>query len=218
MNMEPSDSGAQYTAQSTSEAGQNQPTTNQFQAYYPTETAQPSISKQIGGLSGHPMTKQITEFMKQRNVIYATIISVLLISAVVLMFMIPQSTEPIEGTWIKADGQRFVFDDDNGFSNQIYPGSTYDLSGDDLIMTSTVQIIDNNQLVTKLIVQTVEVSFSDDGKAMWWIWQSVAVDNEFQQLDANACSLLIKTSVAKNTFEFGVNAPDYQSDKPSMCQ
>ena len=111
-----------------------------------------------------------------------------------------------------------MFDDDNGFSNQIYPGSTYDLSGDDLIMTSTVQIIDNNQLVTKLIVQTVEVSFSDDGKAMWWIWQSVAVDNEFQQLDANACSLLIKTSVAKNTFEFGVNAPDYQSDKPSMCQ
>ena len=142
----------------------------------------------------------------------------LLIGGVVLVFMIPQSTEPIEGTWIKSDGQAFTLDDDNGFNNQIYPGSTYTLEGSSLVMTSTVQIINDGQLVTKLIIQSVDVTFTDDENAMWWVWASVTVDDEQQELDETPCSLLIRTSVAKNTYEFGVNSPTYQVEKPLLCQ
>ena len=130
--------------------------------------------------------------------------------------MIPQDGEPIEGNWIKSDGQSLEFEAGGDFSNQIYPGSTWSLDGKILTMTSTVQIIDDNQLITKLIVQTVDVSFSDDENAMWWVWDSVTIDNVPQELDENSCSLLLKTSLAKNTYEFGINAPNYESDKPAI--
>ena len=196
----------------------NAQSATQFQAYYPSTSQQPKISNQLTNIRNHPLTKQTTEFFKQRNVLYATAVIMLLIGGVVLMFMIPQSTEPIEGTWIKSDGQGFEFDGDNGFDNQIYPGSSYTFDGSSLVMTSTVQVIDNGQLVTKLIIQSVDVTFTDDENAMWWVWASVTVDNEQQELDESPCSLLIRTSIAKNTYEFGVNAPDYQSEKPLLCQ
>ena len=190
----------------------------QFQAYYPSTSQQPKLSNQLANIRNHPLTKQTTEFFKQRNVLYATAVILLLLGGVALMFMIPQSTEPIEGTWIKSDGQAFEFDGDNGFNNQIYPGSSYTFDGSSLVMTSTVQVIDNGQLVSKLIIQSVDVTFTGDENAMWWVWASVTVDNEQQELDESPCSLLIRTSTAKNTYEFGLNAPDYQSEKPLLCQ
>ena len=218
VGMEADGQGPNSDTDLSPEVTQPRASTNPFQAYYPTQTPTPTFSNKLGGITEHPLSKQVVDFVKQKNVIYAIAIGAMIISAVVIIFMIPQSTEPIEGTWIKGDGQEFTFGDDNSFSNQIYPGSTYTLEGDYLVMTSLVQIIDENQLITKSIVQTVEVSFSDDENAMWWVWKSVTIDNELQQLDVNSCSLLISTSVAKNTFEFGVNAPDYQSDKPIICQ
>ena len=190
----------------------------QFQAYYPSTSQPPKISNQLTNIRNHPFTRQATEFMKQKNVLYASIVIMLLIGGVVLVFMIPQSTEPIEGTWIKSDGQAFTFDDDNGFNNQIYPGSTYTLEGGSLVMTSTVQIINDGQLVTKLIIQSVDVTFTADENAMWWVWASVTVDDEQQELDETPSSLLIRTTVAKNTYEFGVNSPTYQAEKPLLCQ
>lgn len=190
----------------------------QFQAYYPSSSQQPKLSSQLTNIRNHPLTKQTTEFFMQRNVLYATVVIMLLLGGVVLMFMIPQSTEPIEGTWIKSDGQAFEFDGDNGFNNQIYPGSSYTFDGGSLVMTSTVQVIDNGQLDSKLIIQSVDVTITGDENAMWWVWSSVTVDNEQQELDESSCSLLIRTSIAKNTYEFGLHAPDYQSEKPLLCQ
>lgn len=190
----------------------------QFQAYYPSSSQQPKLSSQLTNIRNHPLTKQTTEFFMQRNVLYATVVVMLLLGGVVLMFMIPQSTEPIEGTWIKSDGQAFEFDGDNGFNNQIYPGSSYTFDGGSLVMTSTVQVIDNGQLDSKLIIQSVDVTITGDENAMWWVWSSVTVDNEQQELDESSCSLLIRTSIAKNTYEFGLHAPDYQSEKPLLCQ
>ena len=85
-------------------------------------------------------------------------------------------------------------------------------------MTSTVQIINDGQLVTKLIIQSVDVTFTADENAMWWVWASVTVDDEQQELDETPCSLLIRSTVAKNTYEFGVNSPTYQAEKPLLCQ
>ena len=191
---------------------------NQFQAYIPTEKPQTKFSDRFEDIKNHKITKQVSDFVKQRNIIYATVIGGLLISVVLLLLMIPQDGEPIEGNWIKSDGQSLEFESGGDFSNQIYPGSTWSLDGSILTMTSTVQIIDDNQLITKLIVQTVEVSFSEDENAMWWVWDSVTIDNIPQELDDNSCSLLLKKSLAENTYQFGINAPSYDSDKPVICQ
>ena len=191
---------------------------NQFQAYYPTQTPTPTFSDKLGEITGHPLPKQVIDFVKQKNIMYAIAVAALLVSAVVIIFMIPQSTEPIEGTWLKSDGQELEFESNGDFSNEIYPGSTWSIDGDILTMFSTVQVIENQQSYTRIIVQTVEISFTDDEQAMWWIWNSVTIDDEEQELADNSCSLLLKTSTAKNSFEYGINAPNYESEKPSLCQ
>tara|TARA_B100000965_G_scaffold22526_1_gene16955 strand:- start:982 stop:1638 length:657 start_codon:yes stop_codon:yes gene_type:complete len=218
MNMQPRDEELLSGSSVLTEGMPNSVPQNQFQAYYPTEKPQPKFSDRFEDIKNHKITKQISDFVKQRNIIYAAIIGGLLISVVLLMLMIPQDGEPIEGNWIKSDGQSMEFEAGGDFSNQIYPGSTWSLDGKILTMTSTVQIIDDNQLITKLIIQTVEVSFSDDENAMWWVWNSVTIDNIPQELDDNSCSLLLKKSLAQNTYEFGINAPNYESDKPVNCQ
>ena len=218
MVMESGDKGPNFDSQNPSHAAENQGQVNQFQAYYPTRTSQPTFSEKLTGISEHPLSKQVTDFVKQKNVIYAIAIGVLLISAVVLIFMIPQDTEPIEGRWIKSDGQLLTFDSSGEFSNQIYPGSTWSLDGEILSMSSTVQIIDGQTLVTKIIVQTVKVEFSDDELAMWWLWESVTIDGLEENLEQGTCSLIIKESVADNTLEYALEAPNYQSIKPSSCQ
>ena len=216
--MQPRDGDLQGDAPVFTEGAPNTTSSNQFQAYIPTEKPQTKFSDRFEDIKNHKITKQVSDFVKQRNIIYAAVIGGLLISVVLLMLMIPQDGEPIEGNWIKSDGQTLEFEAGGDFSNQIYPGSTWSLDGKILTMTSTVQIIDDNQLITKLIVQTVEVSFSEDENAMWWVWDSVTIDNIPQELDDNSCSLLLKKSLAENTYQFGINAPDYESDKPVACQ
>ena len=216
--MQPRDRELQDGPSVLNEGMSNPTPQSQFQAYLPSEKPQIKFSDRFEDIKNHKITKQVSDFVQQRNIIYAAIIGGLLISVVLLMLMIPQDGEPIEGNWIKSDGQSLEFEDGGDFSNQIYPGSTWSLDDKILTMTSTVQIIDDNQLITKLIVQTVEVSFSDDENAMWWVWDSVTIDNIDQELDENSCSLLLKKSLAENTYEFGINAPDYESDKPVACQ
>lgn len=226
MNMQSRDGDLQTGPQVHTEDAPNTNHGNQFQAYIPTEKPQTKFSDRFEDIKNHKITKQVSDFVKQRNmtfvkqrnIIYAAVIGGLLISVVLLLLMIPQDGDPIEGNWIKSDGQSLEFEAGGDFSNQIYPGSIWSLDGKILTMTSTVQIIDDNQLITKLIVQTVEVSFSDDENAMWWEWDSVTIDNIPQELDDNSCSLLLKKSVAENTYEFGINAPNYESDKPVTCQ
>ena len=213
------DGGAGNANPNVSPDGTSHPTSaTQFQAYYPTQTPTPTFSDKLGEITGHPLSKQVVDFVKQKNIMYAIAVGALLVSAVVIIFMIPQSTEPIEGTWLKSDGQELEFESNGDFSNEIYPGSTWSIDGDILTMFSTVQVIENQQSYTRIIVQTVEISFTDDEQAMWWIWNSVTIDDEEQELADNSCSLLLKTSTAKNSFEYGINAPKYESDKPSLCQ
>ncbi len=218
MNIQPRNEDLQNDSQVLTEGALNTSPSNQFQAYIPIEKPQTKFSDRFEDIKNHKITKQVSDFVKQRNIIYAAVIGGLLISVVLLLLMIPQDGEPIEGNWIKSDGQSLEFEAGGDFTNQIYPGSTWSLDGKILTMTSTVQIIDDNQLITKLIVQTVEVSFSDDENAMWWVWDSVTIDNIPQDLDDNSCSLLLKKSLAENTYEFGINAPNYDSDKPVICQ
>ncbi len=218
MSMESGDDGPNFGSQDPSHTTENQRPVNQFQAYYPTQTSQPTFSEKLSGISEHPLSKQVTDFVKHKNVIYAIAIGVLLVSAVVLIFMIPQDAQPIEGKWIKSDGQLLTFENDGEFSNQIYPGSTWSMDGQILSMYSTVQIIDEQTLVTKIIVQTVKVEFSDDEMAMWWLWESVTIDGLEENLEQGTCSLIIKESVADNTLEYALEAPNYQSIKPSSCQ
>ena len=218
MVIESGDKGPNFGTQYPSHTTEDQRPVNQFQAYYPTQTSRPTLSEKLSGISEHPISKQVTDFVKQKNVIYAIAISVLLISAVVVIFMIPQDTEPIEGNWIKSDGQLLTFESDGEFSNQIYPGSTWSMDGQILSMYSTVQIIDEQNLVTKIIVQTVQVEFSDDELAMWWLWESVIIDGLEENIEEGTCSLIIKESIADNTLEYALEAPNYQSIKPSSCQ
>jgi len=191
---------------------------NQFSAYYPSQEHRVNIQDHLNNFKNHKFTQNVNELVKNKKFVASIIVTFLIICAATIMFMIPQDTEPIEGKWIKSDGQLLTFDSDGEFSNQIYPGSTWSMDGEILSMYSTVQIIDDQTLVTKIIVQTVKVEFSDDELAMWWHWESVTIDGVEENLEQGTCSLIIKESVADNTLEYALEAPNYQSIKPSSCQ
>ncbi len=191
---------------------------NQFSAYYPSHDNRLNVQDHLKNLKNHKFTQNVNQLVKNKKFVASIIVTFLIICAATIMFMIPQDSEPIEGKWVKSDGQLLTFESDGEFSNQIYPGSTWSMDGNILSMYSTVQIINEQTLVTKIIVQTVKVEFSDDEQAMWWLWESVTIDGVEENLEQGSCSLIINESIADNTLEFAIEAPNYQSDKPSNCQ
>ena len=206
------------STQNNESISNHQTNINQFSAYYPSQEHRVNIQDHFSKFKSHKLSQNVKRFFSSRKFLAPALATILVISAVMVIFMIPQDTEPIEGNWIKSDGQLLTFESDGEFSNQIYPGSTWSMDGQILSMYSTVQIIDEQTLVTKIIVQTVQVEFSDDELAMWWLWKSVTIDGLEESLEQGTCSLIIKESIADNTLEYALEAPNYQSIKPSSCQ
>ena len=61
MSMESGDEGPNFGSQDPSHTTENQRPVNQFQAYYPTQTSQPTFSEKLSGISEHPLSKQVTD-------------------------------------------------------------------------------------------------------------------------------------------------------------
>jgi hypothetical protein len=139
-----------------------------------------------------------------------------LVAAIVLL--LPTTAGPIEGTWIKADGQEFEFDKngDLDFDNSFT--STWDYQGSVLTMTSTRLAVDNNNQIYEMeIVQKLNIELIDDDNAMWLSWVSLTVDGQQSSQMSDECFLMMKQSTASTPDEFYTQSLKYEDERPNWC-
>tara|TARA_B100001079_G_C16139635_1_gene394945 strand:- start:205 stop:615 length:411 start_codon:yes stop_codon:yes gene_type:complete len=132
--------------------------------------------------------------------------------------MIPEPTDPIEGKWMKADGEVLNFAGNGVMVHEIQMQTSWTTDGDDLTLISQLNYIDDSQQVSsQLIVQNIKFTITEDEKGMWWHWQSVLINDVEQEVSGDQCALLLRTSVAENTYEYSVVSPTYDDEKPELC-
>jgi hypothetical protein len=169
-------------------------------------------------LKEHPLAHKIKEVNVNRKFVFSGLVAVLIITSIILVLMIPSPAGPLEGDWVKGDGQLFDFNSDGTMANEIYQDSSWTTSGDLLTIVSTVQYLDENDYFTsRIIVQEVTYTLSEDGNAMWWEWKSVSIDGVEQDVGVNTCSLLLKEKVAENNYEYSIESKGYAEETPSGC-
>ena len=169
-------------------------------------------------LKEHPLAHKIKEVNVNRKFVFSGLVAVLIITSIILVLMIPSPAGPLEGDWVKGDGQLFDFNGDGSMTNEIYQDSTWTTKGDLLTIVSTVQYLDENDYFTsRIIVQEVTYTLSEDENAMWWEWKSVSIDGIEQDVDVNTCSLLLKEKVAENNYEYSIESKTYAEETPNGC-
>ena len=155
---------------------------------------------------------------KKVPAIAAGIILVVILSA--LVFMIPTTTgEAIEGTWMKADGQKITFEDDKTYSDGLGYSSMWNLDDDTLTVISNIQSTSSNGTMEfTSIVQKMTIAFSEDENAMWISWQSITLNGEeFEDSSEDECVMMLKSSVAKSIPDYNDNFVNYESETPAFC-
>ena len=146
------------------------------------------------------------------------VILIVILSA--LVFMIPTTTgEAIEGTWMKADGQKITFDGDKTYSDGLGYSSMWNLDDDTLTIISNIQSTSSNGTMEfTSIVQKMTIAFSEDENAMWISWQSITLNGEeFEDSSKDECVLMLKSSVAKSIPDYNDNFVNYESETPAFC-
>tara|TARA_Y100000766_G_scaffold284894_1_gene305271 strand:- start:17214 stop:17954 length:741 start_codon:yes stop_codon:yes gene_type:complete len=164
-------------------------------------------------------TIKTTLIEKKIPAIAVGVILVVILSA--LVFMIPTTTgEAIEGTWMKADGQKVTFNSDKTYTDGFGYSSMWNVDDDSLTIISNIQSEDENGTIEfTSIVQKMVVAFSSDEKAMWISWESLTMNGEeMNGTSDDDCVLVLKSSVAKSIPEYNDNFGDYESETPSFCQ
>jgi len=132
--------------------------------------------------------------------------------------MIPEPVDPIEGKWMKADGEILNFVGDGEMIHGIQMQTTWTTDGDGLTLISQLNYIDSSQQVSsQLIVQNVKFTMTEDENGMWWHWQSILINDVEQEISEDQCALLLRTSVAENTYEYSVVSTSYENEKPESC-
>jgi hypothetical protein len=153
---------------------------------------------------------------RRTGVIASTVIVILILSTIA--FLIPPSTDPINGTWIKSDGQKLSFDSDGVYDDQGSLDSMWALEGNDLtiISSGTVLYSDGSKEIIE-IIQNIEIYFSDDENALWLNIDSVKVNGEEQNSDNRQCVLLLKNSIVNNIVEYSNKYSQYLDEVPKQC-
>ena len=155
---------------------------------------------------------------KKVPAIAAGVILVVILSA--LVFMIPTTTgEAIEGTWMKADGQKITFEGDKTYSDGLGYSSVWNLDDDTLTVISNIQSTSSNGTMEfTSIVQKMTIAFSEDENAMWISWQSITLNGEeFEDSSEDECVMMLKSSVAKSIPDYNDNFVNYESETPAFC-
>jgi len=186
--------------------------------YFSPKQVKNKPSEFVRYLREHPLADRVKEVNINKKTLFSGLVAVLIITSIILVLMIPAPAGPLEGDWVKGDGQLFDFNSDGTMTNEIYQDSSWTTNGDLLTIVSTVQYLDENDyFTTRIIVQEATYTLSEDGNAMWWEWKSVSIDGVEQDVDVNTCSLLLKEKVAENNYEYSIESKGYAEETPSGC-
>ena len=148
--------------------------------------------------------------LKENSKVLFSILGVFAVIIVVyLVFQIPASTHPIEGSWTKADGQIFTFNIDGTFEDGTGNDATWEIENNEVTLTSE---IDDDEL--SIIVQKLKQGFSEDENAMWLSWVSLEIDGDDSSTSEveGTCILLVKDSDS-----YSEEIVKYESEIPSWC-
>ena len=195
----------------------------EFNPYAPSPTAenQPIISQEMKEKfsTGLEFISEKTKLMlsdKRLVTGIAFVVAAVILAAVILL--IPATSGPVEGKWIKADGQMYEFQQDGDLIDGTSFTSTWDYEGTVLTMTSTRLAVNSNNAIYEMsIVQKFNIKLIDDENAMWMNWITLEIDGEQSSEMLEGCILMIKQDVASNSQEFHTAAIEYEDDKPGWC-
>jgi len=175
------------------------------------EAAQPLVDLDVLKFKAGKFFEKSRKWVKDNQKIVYSASGILVALVIIYMvFQIPASTHPIEGSWTKADGQIFEFNMDGTFDDGTGNDATWEIDGDELIIVSTVGDGDD----ATEIKQTLKQGFSDDEKAMWIKWVGLEINGEDASSEVeNTCILVIKDSSS-----YSEDASKYISKRPSWCE
>ena len=147
---------------------------------------------------------------ENKKLVYSICGAIVALFVVYMVFQIPASTHPIEGSWTKPDGQIFTFNMDGTFEDGTGYNAEWEIDGDSLKITSTIKNGDDSVEV----IQTLKQEFSSDEDAMWIKWVGLSIDSQDSTSEVeNTCILLIKDSLS-----YSDDAGEYITESPSWCQ
>tara|TARA_B100000282_G_scaffold295697_1_gene275549 strand:- start:1123 stop:1824 length:702 start_codon:yes stop_codon:yes gene_type:complete len=147
---------------------------------------------------------------ENKKLVYSICGAIVALFVVYMVFQIPASTHPIEGSWTKPDGQIFTFNMDGTFEDGTGNNAEWEIDGDSLKITSTIKNGDDSVEV----IQTLKQEFSSDEDAMWIKWVGLSIDSQDSTSEVeNTCILLIKDSLS-----YSDDAGEYITESPSWCQ
>ena len=147
---------------------------------------------------------------ENKKLVYSICGAIVALAVVYMVFQIPASTHPIEGSWTKPDGQIFTFNMDGTFEDGTGNNAEWEIDGDSLKITSTIKNGDDSIEV----IQTLKQEFSSDEDAMWIKWVGLSIDSQDSTSEVeNTCILLIKDSLS-----YSDDAGEYITESPSWCQ
>ena len=189
-----------------------------YDLYYAPQPRKKQFTEVVQDLKSHPFYKKSKEVLLQKQTVYSISVGLFIIFAFTLIFMIPEPVDPIEGKWMKADGEILNFVGDGEMIHEIQMQTTWTTDGDGLTLISQLNYIDSSQQVSsQLIVQNVKFTMTEDENGMWWHWQSILINDVEQEISEDQCALLLRTSVAENTYEYSVVSTSYENEKPESC-
>ena len=189
-----------------------------YDLYYAPQPRKKQFTEVVQDLKSHPFYKKSKEVLLQKQTVYSISVGLFIIFAFTLIFMIPEPVDPIEGKWMKADGEILNFVGDGEMIHEIQMQTTWTTDGDGLTLISQLNYIDSSQQVSsQLIVQNVKFTMTEDENGMWWHWQSILINDVEQEISEDQCALLLRTSVVENTYEYSVVSTSYEDEKPESC-
>ncbi len=119
---------------------------------------------------------------------------------------------------MKADGEVYTFKGNGQVISGIQMTSAWTTDGSQLTLITELNYMDeSSQLTSRLVVQNIQFTMTEDENAMWWSWQSVLIDDQEQDIAEPQCALLLRTSIAENTYEYSVVSDNYNNEKPESC-
>ena len=186
--------------------------------YYAPQSKKKQFSEVVRNVQNHSAYKKGKEVLLEKKTLYSIGVALFVILALTLIFMIPEPTEPIEGEWMKADGEVYTFKGNGQVISGIQMTSAWTTDGSQLTLITELNYMDeSSQLTSRLVVQNIQFTMTEDENAMWWSWQSVLIDDQEQDIAEPQCALLLRTSIAENTYEYSVVSDNYNNEKPESC-
>ena len=125
-----------------------------------------------------------------------------------IAYKIPSKIGPLEGEWMKSDGEKVSFTSKGIYNDDSNYDSTWVLEGDSLTITWVSS--------SSTIVQNAQIEMSDDENAIWLKWTQLVIDGE-ESAPPSQCITLLSTELANNAVKYNEISAEYISEKPSWC-